>query len=89
MTERYQISAPLPYTNNQGEEKTAWLNCGIAFSDKSGEGYTLFLDGFPCPQYDRERKQMRYKLRMAPARLEEGPRKGAPSYDKDPMDIPY
>jgi hypothetical protein len=66
-----------------GETKTAWTKVGVAFPNKSGNGYTLFLECLPLPGPDGK-----CKLSLFPPRPKEGeqrqqpaPRQGGGGYE--------
>ncbi len=47
MTKRWNLCTPVPYTQN-GQEKTKWVQLGVMFPTKSGNGFNMILDAIPA-----------------------------------------
>lgn len=94
MSQRLDALAVRKYQDSQGNEKSAYLNIGVAWPMRDKEGYTLKLHAFPAPsegEYvvllvppkpkDDDRAQPRQSSRQ-PAQ--------APSFSRDmDDDIPF
>lgn len=72
MTDRYEAVAVRKYQQN-GEEKSAFTNIGVAFKMKDRDGYSLRLHCLPAP-VDGE-----YSILLFPPK----PRDDAPSHGGD------
>jgi len=44
---KYLVSAPVEYTDKNGEKKTTWVRLGMAFEAKDGDGFVVKLNALP------------------------------------------
>ena len=62
MATRYDVLSVRKYKAQDGTEKSAWTNIGVAFEQRDGKGFSLSLHCMPAP--DPEKGEYRLVMRI-------------------------
>lgn len=60
--QRYEVLSVRKYKAQDGSEKSAWTNIGVAFEQKDGKGFSVNLHCIPAP--DKETGEYRIVMRI-------------------------